>query len=232
MELRVALVRPLYPRNIGAAARALSNMGGAKLIRIGGMALDEIAKDGAATAQDFLTRSTYYASWDEFEANEPASVRFGFTARDGNNRRVDDFTQTLSSLEKKPVIHLVFGPEDHGLNHDDLRHVHRACGLPTYGENPSLNLAQAVMLALFLIQDRWGGERAPFRGERDHETATDFFPDDALKSWLEQIGWNENDGADSAFETLRRLMLAAAPDTRESKILNSFLRKSLKKLKN
>lgn len=204
-------------------------MGGTKLIRVGGAALDEIAKDGAATAQDFLSGSTYYANWDEFEANEPASVRFGFTARDGNNRRVEAFTETLASLEKNAVAHLVFGPEDHGLSHDDLRHVHRACGLPTYGGNPSLNLAQAVMLALFLVQDRWGGIRAPFREERERDTG-DFFPDETLKSWLERIGWTEHDGADSAFETLRRLLLAAAPDSRESKLLNSFLRKSLKKL--
>ena len=140
-----------------------------------------------------MQNRTVYQSWAEFDENEPTSLRIALTARDGRGRKAEDLQQTLLHLRQtspvyqqsaQPVLHLILGPEDHGLNANDLIHAHWACLIPTFGMNTSLNLAQAGLLAMFIVRQCWGGERSarPVRSE-DYQLLPEgsFFPDELFQ---------------------------------------------------
>lgn len=86
-NLRIVLVRPKYPRNIGMVARAMSNYGAKQLILIEPRCeLDEEAREGAAHAQAQLQKAMIYPHWQRFYEWEPEGIRIAFSARDGKRR--------------------------------------------------------------------------------------------------------------------------------------------------
>src|SRR5690606_9872842 len=84
------------------------------------------------------------------EAVQDCALVVGTTCRGGTYR-----TGAVDPVELAPVVlgaaahgpvALLFGPEDHGLSNDDLRHCQRLMTIDTSALYPSLNLAQAVLL--------------------------------------------------------------------------------------
>ncbi|NJL24175.1 MAG: RNA methyltransferase [Calothrix sp. SM1_5_4] len=81
MKIHAVLVRSEYATNVGAAARALANMGGDRLILIDPRCeLEEEARQMAAGAQQKLREATTHASWDEFYSHEQDGLRIALTA--------------------------------------------------------------------------------------------------------------------------------------------------------
>ncbi|MFN8845213.1 MAG: RNA methyltransferase [Bdellovibrionales bacterium] len=245
-ELRVVLASPIYERNVGATSRAMSNMGFEKLILVSPQCeITFDAQQAAATGQTALQNRTVYSSWNEFEKNEPDSIRIAFTTKDGKARQVRDLKPTLDWIQKHspqfskpenpiPIIHFVFGREDWGLSSEDIENCNFACCLPTFGENPSLNLAQAVLIALFIIREHWGGSRTPLEHKgaiRSQSQTTREFPDAVLKEWLEVLGFDLDRGKVNAFAVLKRILLQNTPDTKEVKILEAVVQQTIRKLK-
>lgn len=82
-QIRVVLVRPKYPRNIGMVARAMSNYGLTHLIIIEPQCtLNSEANEGAANAQDILRSAIIYPHWQRFYDWEPEGIRIAFSARE------------------------------------------------------------------------------------------------------------------------------------------------------
>lgn len=255
-EVRVVLVRPIYERNIGATSRAMSNMGCDKLILISpACEITYEAQQAAATGQTGLQNRSTYSSWDEFLENEPESIKICFTARDGKGRQVLDIDQVLNNIakhapqlqieeeEEEPeansqeayVIHLIFGPEDWGLSGEDLEHAHFCACLPTFGENWSLNLAQAVLLALYTLRMNWGGDRTPLDGgkvRRAPQGISGINPEQTLRTWLEEMGFDLTlHRKINVFTVLRRMLLQNTPTKKELVILETVLQQSIRKLR-
>lgn len=246
-ELRVVLVRTLYERNIGSTSRAMSNMGAAKLILIApACEITYEAQQAAATGQDGLQNRTTYASWDEFLANEPDSIKICFTARDGKGRQVRDIGPVLEDLvshappfqkesETPVLVHLIFGPEDWGLSAGDLEHANFCACIPTFGENWSLNLAQAVLLALYTVRSAWGGRRTKLDGQGARRVSLEkarINPEPTLKLWLEEMGFDlTKQRKINAFTVLRRMLLQNTPTKKELVILETVLQQNIRKLK-
>ena len=246
VDLRVVLVRSLYERNIGATSRAMANMGVKTLILIGPQCeLTIEAQKAAATGQEALQNRIVYKDWDEFYANEPRGLQIATSARDGRGRQSEDLEQTLNRLKethpeflsKKTeslVIHIVFGPEDHGLEAHDLTYANHCCSLPIYGENTSLNLAQATLLTLFIFRSVLGGKRAKLDGQqkpRAKQKRADVFPDESLKKWLEEMNFDLSQKRINAFTTLRRMLLQNAPSEKEFRVLEIVLQQSLRRMR-
>ncbi len=257
IDLRVVLVRPLYERNVGATSRAMSNMGFDKLILIDPKCEFTIeANKAAASGQKAFENKIIYSSWEHFWQHEPDdSLRLSFTARDGRGRAarpVDDVLswvvensplfQTKEHSEGNIVIHLFFGPEDWGLNADDIKDSHFCCTIPTYGENSSLNLAQAVLLALYTIRHSWGGVKTKLDGEQTarqditsettpSENGKIIFPEESLKLWLETMNIDISSKKTNAFTVLRRMLLQNTPTPKEWRILETVLQQSIRRMK-
>jgi len=205
------------------------------------------AQKAAATGQSALQGRTVYSNWNEFYSKEPEGIRIAFTARDGKGRQVRDFQETLQWLssehpllnspdvtnETSPLpVYLIFGPEDWGLASEDLEKTHFACSIPTFGDNTSLNLAQAVLLALFILRSTWGGERSQLEGQQPERQKTDVeFPEKVLKSWIEEMGFDITNRKVNAFSVLRRMLLQNVPAEKELRMLETVLNQGLRKLR-
>lgn len=246
-EARIVLVRSIYERNIGATSRAMSNMGIDKLILIDPQCeLTYEAQQAAATGQNGLQNRVVYASWQEFLDQEPDSIRISFTARDGKGRQVLDIDDVLEDIadhapqfqissDEPYVVHLIFGPEDWGLAGSDLEHTHFCACLPTFGENWSLNLAQATLLAMFSLRKKWGGNRTTLDGgkaRRAPQGVKGINPDETLKTWLREMGFDiDTQRKINVYTVLRRMLLQNTPTRKELVILETVLQQSIRKLK-
>jgi len=246
LDLRVVLVRSIYERNVGATSRAMSNMGFSCLILIDPKCEFTMeAQKAAATGQTAFQNRVVYKSWEEFFKNEPQGIRISTSARDGRGRLSKDLATALNELKQNSpelketssdplVVHLFFGPEDWGLSAEDLRYSNVCCSIPTFGENSSLNLAQAVLMALFIIRQNWGGERTRLDGQKDDRRdlkGPQVFPDETLKTWLEEMGFDLSKPKMNVHTVLRRLLLQNTPTAKELGILETVLQQSLRKLR-
>lgn len=246
-ELRVVLVRSIYERNIGSTSRAMSNMGVEKLILIDPQCeLTYEAQQAAATGQTGLQNRVVYKNWDQFLEQEPESIRISFTARDGKGRQVLDIDEVLHNIsdhapqfqissEVPYVVHLIFGPEDWGLAGSDLEHTHFCACLPTYGDNWSLNLAQATLLGMFSVRRVWGGSRTKLDGgqhRRTPEGIEGINPDETLKTWVREMGFDiDTQKKINVYTVLRRMLLQNTPTRKELVILETVLQQSIRKLR-
>lgn len=250
-ELRIVLVRTIYERNIGATSRAMANMGFHHLILIDPQCEITLeAHQSAANGQEALQKRVVYPGWKEFYANEPNGLRLALTARDGRGRAVRDLSKALTELhafspffdsvpdsEDPVVVHLIFGPEDWGLSAQDIELVHFCCSIPTYGNNTSLNLAQAVLLALFIVRQIWGGEKTRLEGQQpdrkksfESESFPAVFPEESLRLWLQEMGFDLSARKMNVYTVLKRMLLQNTPTPKEYQMLETVLQQSLRKL--
>lgn len=244
-EVRIVLVRSIYERNIGATSRAMSNMGIDRLILVDPQCeITYEAQQTAATGQTGLQNRTVYKTWQEFLEQEPESVKVCFTARDGKGRQVRDIDEVLQDIkdnspqfqkdaESLPTLHMIFGPEDWGLSGEDLEVANFCACIPTFGENWSLNLAQATLLAMYSIRKAWGGQRTTLDGGDDRRApqgVEGINPDQTLKTWLLEMGFDLSKKKMNVYTVLRRMLLQNTPTKKEWVILETVLQQSIRKL--
>lgn len=244
--INVVLVRSLYERNIGASSRAMANMGAHRLILVNPQCeLTYEAQLAAATGQEALQNRKVYTSMTEFLSQEPDGLRIAFTARDGRGRATRDFQESLkwlqenspyfTSEESLTPIYLIFGAEDAGLSAEEIQDAHYCCSIPTYGDNSSLNLSQAVLLGLFILRQAIGGSKTKLDGEqlrRESENLPkNFSPDESLKNWLEELGVDITSKKINAFSVLKRMLLQNTPSPKEFQMLETMVQQTVRKLR-
>ncbi len=153
-HVAVVLHKPRAPENIGAAARAMKNMGLTRLIVVAPIAADRerMVKMATAGAVDLIDNLTIYADLEE--ALGPFQFVAGTTARTGGVRQglisPRELARQLLALSPQNHIALLFGPENWGLTNDELKYCHTLVTIPT-AELHSLNLAQAVLILAYEI---------------------------------------------------------------------------------
>ena len=151
----IVLSRPRYPENIGAAVRAMCNMGFDQLIVVDPQNCDlsRVLKMATHAAIDVVEQMQVYE--DLQTALEPLHYIVGTTARVGGQRQLvgtaAGLAQKLAPISENNRVALLFGPEDHGLTNEDLRLCHELVNIPT-AEFSSLNLAQAVMVMCYELR--------------------------------------------------------------------------------
>lgn len=161
------MTNPSHPGNVGAAARALKNMGFEQLRlikpRFEHITQHEEAIAFASGAQDVLAASREFETFSD--GLEGVTLSFALTARPrdiGPNclsiREAAQLTQR--HLEENPShqVAVVFGTERTGLSNEQISHCHYICYIPANPEYSSLNVAQAMQLAAWemryaLIED-------------------------------------------------------------------------------
>lgn len=149
--LRVVLLRPKRAENLGAIARAMKNFGVADWVAVSPTELDrEAAKLVATQARELLDTLRVVDTLDEAVADCVWVVGTSSRSRKGM-RRLDPREVGVECVERQaqgPVA-IVFGDESSGLRNEELLRVHAVSALPTDAAQPSVNLAQAVLLYLY-----------------------------------------------------------------------------------
>lgn len=151
-HIDIVLNRPRYPENIGAAARAIRNMGLRRLIVVEPENFDmgKILKLATHAASDVAAGIEQYDHLKD--ALKSYQYVVGTTARVGGERQImgkpEDMAEHLISISAENRVAIVFGSEDRGLLNEDIRLCHILVNIPT-AEFSSLNLAQAVMIVCY-----------------------------------------------------------------------------------
>lgn len=150
---RVVLVSPQTAENVGAVARVMMNLGWRELVLVAPRCnLDEgDAERMARFASGILEARREVQTLEE--ALEGIHFAFALTRHGGEDRPVD-----YSGFVPRPLLErhggadrrgaLVFGREDHGLTNAECSLCTARWKIPTDETGPSLNLAQAVAIAL------------------------------------------------------------------------------------
>ena len=151
-NIAIVLSQPHFPENIGAAARAMRNMGLVRLVVAApeNFDLTKVRRMATHAALEVVEQMAVVDSLDEALADFGYVV--GTTARLGGQRQVlrspARLAEKLVPISQQNQVAILFGPEDRGLTNADLRLCHRLVNIPT-AEFSSLNLAQAVMVVCY-----------------------------------------------------------------------------------
>ena len=153
-NIRIVLVEPSHPGNIGAAARAMKTMGVGQLALVSPQRFpDPQAQWRAASAGDVIERCRVF---DDLEsAIGDCSWVVGTSAR---QRRIPwpagDVREAAEEVVRQAIagpVAVLFGRETSGLTNDELQRCNRHLQIPASKDYPSLNLAMAVQVVTYEI---------------------------------------------------------------------------------
>ncbi len=150
--LRVVLVAPRNPLNIGAAARAMSNFGFTELRLVNPYHVAYLEAKSAVKAGYVLENAREYATLAEAVAD--CSLVVGTTSIGHRElqhpvRRLEYGGRILRKRMASSEVALLFGSEKFGLGNEDMSHCHWLMRIPAREEHGSMNLGQSVAICLY-----------------------------------------------------------------------------------
>ena len=226
--IRIVLVEPSHPGNIGAVARAMKNMALSDLVLVQPREFPHAAELSARASG----RVTYLArprSGRSAEAIADCGLIVATTSRERDqNFRVLDVRAAAERLVEEAArapVAVLFGRERTGLTNEELEMSHLLLHIATNPEYESLNLAMAVQLVAYEIHRARGAsyqgrERAvPLASAQNLERLYDH-----LAQVLEQIEFRDRTQSGShLMARIRRFLQRAELDANEVNILRGIL---------
>jgi TrmH family RNA methyltransferase len=164
VKLRVVLVRPRYPGNVGSAVRVAANFSVAEVALVEpACSLDNNPEFvrmamGAEKVVTVASRPTLA------EAVADCQLVIATTStRHRDPRAIHTPAEAKQRVREAgaEAVALVFGPERGGLSREELRGCHLVLGVPTNPAFPVLNLAQAVGIVVAAFSDDRPGLPTP-----------------------------------------------------------------------
>lgn len=226
-HVTVVLYEPQDPVNIAGVVRAMKNMGVSALRLVNPVTYDPVRLEGIAhDTTDVVSRIRHFESIDAALA-DCVRVAAYTRRRRAAKRLVTDARQTahtlLSHATDGPVA-IVFGREDHGLPNEALDRAHIVSMIPTT-DHASLNLAQAVLIALYELHLAAGDVTRtiePPKHDAPPATAEQFelFFADAERA-LTAIDFFKTRYPEHIMRSIRSLAHRAGPDAREIALLRA-----------
>ena len=225
-RLRVVLVAPRNPLNIGAVARAMSNFGfpSLRLVNPYGPSFREARS--AVGASEILANAQRYKS--VAEAVEDCTLVIGTTAVRNRElqhplRRPEYGARLIRRRLAASNVALLFGSEKFGLSNEALSHCHWLIRIPTCDANISMNLGQAVAVSLYELirdpkQERAAKQLKPASAEELERITT------LLLEALQTSGFLDRRRVSDADERIRRLVRRLRLPERDAVIWLGMLR--------
>lgn len=223
--VRIVLIDPSHPGNIGSVARAMKNMAITDLVLVRPRSFPHAESNAlAAGADDILEKARIVATVSE------AIADCGFVAGTTSRPRAyywefttpRDVAARIVALPEENRMALLFGSERYGLGTDDLQYCNVLVRIPANADYCSLNLAMSVQLLtyeLFMAREQ---PRSHMQLEQPLAQAGDV---EHFYRHLNEV-LNEIDFADRTghlLERLRRLFNRAQMDRNELNILRGIL---------
>jgi TrmH family RNA methyltransferase len=227
-DIRVVMLETSHPGNIGAAARAMKNMGLTQLVLVRPRSFpDPEASARASGATDVLAAARVVDTLLEGIADCGLVVATTARDRDQNIRVLDvrDAAARVVSEARRGPVALLFGNERTGLTNDELALAHLLLRIPTDPAYPSLNLAQAVQLVCYEVRLASGARHeaappaVPLASAADMERLYAH-----LQEVLDEVGFRDRTASGRhLMERIRRFVNRAELDCNEANILRGIL---------
>ena len=230
-KIEFILVEPSHPGNIGAAARAIKNMGFQNLTLINpkDFPSDE-SFYRAKGAKDILQNVKIFQ--DLSSSLQNATLIFGTSAR---TRTIPWPTKTSSELSiilKKALesrnakVCFVFGREISGLSNEELQMCDYHIKIPTDEDFSSINLSHAVQIISYVLKMEL--ENIDLLSETENESPT--FQDNEylinhFDAVMKKMDFYDQENPKQVKTRMRRLIKRLQPDKLETGILRGFLAK-------
>lgn len=216
VPVRFVLLRPRNPENLGAAARALKNFGLDDWAIVDPRTLDfASARRVAVHAEELLDKPKIVSSLDEAVADCAWVV--GTSSRKVRGKRrlaPEELAREAVERAAQGSTAVVFGDERSGLTNEEIDRCHDLSAIPTSPEQPSVNLAQSVLLYAYEVRQAAlaSVERAPAPAPQLAADAELERVEGALRELLKAAGFLVGEGERHAvkdlFATLRRARLS------------------------
>ena len=222
-SMRIILVRPRFPENIGSIARAMKNMGLHRLVVVNGCSPFHMnAYKLASGAEEILERAEEYFTLEE--AISEMGYVVGMTSREGKERSPlltpRALAERLRPISENNPMGLVFGSEREGLKNEELSLCHLFVRIPASSTFPSLNLAQAVMILCYELSQSSGRVEDPVPPLAPFEHLERMF--EHMEKTLIGIGFLDPNHPEKMMRTLRRIFGKSHLDAREVRILRGI----------
>lgn len=156
-RVRIVLISPSGPANVGAVCRALANMGLAELVVVAPRCniYDEAAAAYAVHALHVLERARVVP--DVPTALDGCVRSYVTTSKLGIYRRQVAVTPEEAAVEAVGLaatgpVAIAFGREDYGIQTRELLHFDRVVTISAEESYPVLNLAAAVMIVCYELR--------------------------------------------------------------------------------
>ncbi len=225
--LRVVLVSPRDPLNIGAAAQAMSNFGVYELRLVNPYEVAFREARSAVKAQDVLAQAREYPTLAEAVADcalVVGTTSIGHRALEHPLRRLEMGGRLIRRKLAEAPVALLFGSEKFGLANEDMSHCDWLLRIPTREEHGSMNLGQAVAVCLYELA------RSPVAARQVPESRSTASAGDLeritalLDEVLETSGYVHDRMAGSTRLKLRRLVRRAHWSAHDAEIWLGMLR--------
>ena len=223
--VRIVLIDPSHPGNIGSVARAMKNMAISDLVLVRPRSFPHAESVAlAAGADDILAGARVVATVAEAIAD--CGFVAGTTSRPRNYywefTTPRDIAARIASLPQENRAALLFGSERYGLGTEDLNHCNVLVRIPANPEYCSLNLAMSVQLLtyeLFMAREQPQSHTQLELALAPSADVEHFYTH--LLEVLKEIDFEDRTG--HLMERLRRLFNRAQIDRNELNILRGIL---------
>ena len=231
-NIKIVMVNTTHPGNIGAAARAMKNMGLGKLVLVEPKEYpSDKAVWRAAGALDVLDKAEIVG--DLSAAIKNCQLVIGTSARE---RRIPWPLLTPKECGDKVVeeaqhheIAIVFGREDRGLTNEELQKCNFHVNIPGNPEYPVLNIAAAIQVVCYEIRMsflNFGADKPLHFDDWDMPPAKQQDVDyyfSHLEETLEKLGFYDPGNPRQTITRLRRLYGRIRLDEMELSIMRGML---------
>lgn len=230
-NIRIVLVRPTHPGNIGAVARAMKNLYLQRLYLVAPDGFPSVeASARAAGADDLLASAPVCESLDQ--ALDGCHLVIGSSAR---TRRIEwpeldpqACGEMLAAAAHRGPVALLLGRERTGLTNEELDRCHFLVHIPTNPDFASLNLAGAAHILGYEIERACARAELPPAGARKrtpvpvgHEEMARFYRH--LQEVLVHVGFLDPKQPRLLMRRLIRLFNRTAPNQNEMNMLRGIL---------
>lgn len=235
-HIRIVLVNTSHPGNIGATARAMKNMGLARLYLVSPKIFpSEEADSRASGATDILENAIVVETLEEAIAD--CQLVIGTSARERHIPwpLIDPKQAAEQGMASSLETAFVFGREDRGLTNEELQRCHYHVNIPAVESFSSLNLGAAVQVIAYELRMRKleNEKKGIVPVKWDVPAATSQQMDHLLvhlESVLEQIEFLDPKAPRQVMTRFRRLYQRAGLDQQEMGMLRGMLKSTESKL--
>lgn len=225
-KIRIVLVEPKQPGNIGSVARAMKNMGLSQLFLVNPP--DHTSGDARAMAVgsgDILYGATVVSSLSEALAGTSLVVGTSHRVRRGFNTLTppDEAARQLTSLPADCEGAIVFGREQNGLTNDELHMCQIISRVPSAVAYPSLNLSQATLIFGYeLFQAVQISQAPPNLDLAPHEEIESMYAH--IQSGLDKLGFVARHDPRTFMRSIRRIFDRTQMERRDVATMHKIFR--------